>query len=88
MSETTQRTRPPPKATVQTAEPPPAMWVALWDYKAQDESELNMVEGEQVTVKNKGNGEGWWLAASTTGKVSCSSCELHTVTRRRLHLRV
>ena len=62
-----QRSAPlPPKAT---AEPPPPMWVALWDYAAQDESELNMAEGEQVTVKNKGNGEGWWLAVSATGKV-------------------
>eukprot|EP00729_Bicosta_minor_P017442 gene17442-884_t len=60
---------PPPKATAAAAAvaPQPA-FVALWDYAAQDESELNMAEGDHVTVKNKGNGEGWWLVFNNAGK--------------------
>jgi hypothetical protein len=42
--------------------------IALYDYTAQDEAELNMKEGDKLVILQK-NDDGWWLAKSDrTGK--------------------
>ena len=34
----------------------------LYDFAAEAGTELNVKEGEQLTIVNKDAGEGWWLA--------------------------
>ena len=34
----------------------------LYDFSAEAGTELNVSEGEQLTIVNKDAGEGWWLA--------------------------
>ena len=40
----------------------------LYNFDAQDENELGIVEGETVTVIDTNVGQGWWMARSSDGR--------------------
>jgi len=66
---------PPPLPTGSTNRPPPRnssipredQFIALYDYVAKEEGEIDMVEGEIITLLEKDDDSGWWIGRNQNG---------------------